>query len=76
MEIKITEAKNWKMEVLVDGKWASNACVYATEKEAIEAGHELLGRWFVPVDSRAVESTDPVNYKFNFETYRPEMTNR
>ena len=62
---------NWKMEVLTSS-WNSNACVYATEKEALEAGRELLGRWFVPTDYRAVESTDPVNYKFNFETYRSE----
>ena len=52
--------------------WSSNACVYATEKEALEAGRELMGRWFVPTDHRAVESTDTVNYKFNFETYRSE----
>jgi hypothetical protein len=62
--------KTYKMEVLVDGKWASNACVYATEEEAKSAGHELLGRWFVPTDSRAIESNDPVNYIFDQETYR------
>ena len=63
---------NWKMEVLVDGKWSTNAIVLATKKEAEEYGHELLSRWFVPIDSRAVESPDPVNYKFNFDTYSLE----
>lgn len=63
---------NWKMEVFVDGSWSSNSCVYATKAEAVAAGVELLSRWFVPSNSRAVESSDPVNYRFNFETYRPE----
>ena len=62
--------KSYKMEVLVDGKWSSNACVYATQAEATDAGHELLSRWFVPVDSRAVESNDPVNYRFDPVSYR------
>jgi hypothetical protein len=64
--------KTWKMEVFVDNSWSSNACVYATKEEAEAAGQELLNRWFVPTDSRAAESTDPVNYRFNFVTYRPE----
>lgn len=64
--------KTYKNEVCVNGEWATNSCVYATEKEALEAGRELLSRWFVPTDHRAVESTDKVNYRFNFETYRSE----
>ena len=55
---------SYKMEVEVDGNWSSNACVYATREEAEAAGRELLSRWFVPTDSRAVESTETVNYKF------------
>ena len=60
------------MEVFTDNQWCSNACVYATKEEAEAAGHELLSRWFAPSDSRAVESNEPVNYRFNFDTYRPE----
>jgi hypothetical protein len=56
--------RSWKMEVEVDGSWSTNACRYATEQEAKDAGVELLGRWFVPTDSRAVPSDDPVNYEF------------
>lgn len=66
---------SYKMEVFTDNQWSSNSCVYATEKEAAEAGKELLCRWFVPTDSRAAESTDPVNYRFNFDTYRSEPIN-
>lgn len=54
---------SWKSEVKVGGSWSSNACRFATEKEAIEAGDELLSRWFAPSDHRAVETTDPVNYQ-------------
>jgi hypothetical protein len=59
--------KSWKPEVLVSGKWAGNALRFATKEEAEESGNELLSRWFVPVDSRAVQSEDEVNYKFDFE---------
>ena len=64
--------KSYKVEVLVGGTWSSNGLRFATENEAIEAGKELLSRWMAPSDSRATETPDPVNYRFNFETYRPE----
>lgn len=76
MKIIITETKSWKMEVCTNGTWASNACVYATKEEAEAAGVELLTRWFVPTASRAVESDDAVNYKFNFEAFRPEAISK
>ena len=55
---------SYKTEVCVDGKWANSAVRFATAKEAEEYGVELLSRWFVPTDSRAAESADPVNYTF------------
>lgn len=51
----------WKPEVLVEGKWAGNGLVFATEDEAARWARALLGRWFVPTDSRAASSTEPVN---------------
>jgi len=54
---------SWKMEVQVDGKWSGNGIAFATKKEAELAGQDLLGRWFVPTASRAVESDQPVNYE-------------
>lgn len=54
----------WKMEVLVEGEWASNALVFETEREALLAGAELLSRWWVPIASRAVETDKEVNYRF------------
>lgn len=60
---------SYKMEVFTTD-WNTNSCVYATKEEAEAAGRELLSRWWVPTDSRAVESNEPVNYKFDFEAYR------
>jgi hypothetical protein len=54
---------SWKPEVLVSGKWAGNALVFATKEEAEQWGRDLLMRWFVPTDSRAVEVDKPVNYR-------------
>jgi hypothetical protein len=67
---------NWKPEVLVDGKWCANALVFATQEEAEQNARDLLMRWFVPTDSRAVESTDPVNYSYaNRQLNRLEVVN-
>jgi hypothetical protein len=55
---------NWKPEVFLEGKWSCNALVFATKEEAEQNARDLLMRWFVPTDSRAVESTDPVNYSY------------
>lgn len=54
---------SWAPEVLVEGKWSGNALRFATEEEAAHWANALLLRWFVPTDSRAVPSTDPVNYR-------------
>lgn len=56
--------KSWKPEVLVDGKWSSNALRFATKEEAEGSVRELMSRWWVPDDGRASESDDPVNYRF------------
>ena len=58
--------KSYKPEVLVEGKWSSNALRFATEAEALASVRELMSRWYVPDDGRATESSDPVNYKFDF----------
>ena len=68
--------KSFKTEVQTSHNgqlsWASNSLRFATEREATEAGRELLSRWMVPVDSRATATEDAVNYRFDFETYKPE----
>lgn len=56
--------KSWKPEVLVDGKWATNALRFATAEEAFASMMQLRMRWWVPTDGRASESEDPVNYRF------------
>ena len=56
---------SWKPEVQVnaDGSWSNNALVFETEQEAEDSARALMMRWLAVRDSRAVESTDPVNYK-------------
>lgn len=62
----------WKMEVTTCDDWASNACVFATKEEADAAGHELMSRWFAVRETRSVEVAKPVNYRFDFEAYKPK----
>jgi len=52
-------------------KPATNACRFATMEEADAAGRELLSRWLAPESFEVRESTDPVNYRFDFEAMRP-----
>lgn len=54
---------SWNPEVLVENKWCGNGLYFATKEEAEAYGRDLLMRWWVPVDSRAVESDEPVNYR-------------
>jgi hypothetical protein len=57
---------SWKAEMKCAGEWSSNSLRFATQAEAEASGKELLSRWFLPTDSRATESTDPINYTFDF----------
>ncbi len=59
---------SWKPEVFVDGSWSGNSLAFATKEEADRWVRDLLMRWFVPSDSRSVESDEPVNYELVFET--------
>jgi hypothetical protein len=64
IKFKSKEIKmSWKPEVFVDGEWGGNAMAFATKEEAEEWARDLLNRWFVPTDSRAVESDEEVNYE-------------
>ena len=56
--------RSWAPEVLCSGTWTPNGVRFATEAEAEQWGRDLLMRWFVPTDSRAVQSTDVVNYAY------------
>lgn len=53
-------------------KPATNACVFATRKEAVDAGNELLSRWMAPEGHRPIEQTkEPPNYVFENGRPRP-----
>ena len=53
----------WKPEVFVQGKWSRNGLVFATEQEAKRSADDLMGRWTMVDDTRAVEVDEPVNYR-------------
>lgn len=57
-------ANSFAPEVLVDGKWSGNSLRFATREEAEGNVMNLMSRWFVPTDSRVVESDDAVNYRW------------
>ena len=45
----------WVTEVLAQGQWCPNGIVWPDEASALMAGKDLLIRWTVPTDYRAVE---------------------
>lgn len=65
---------SWKPEVQVgsDPKWYDNNLAFATYEEAIYSARDLMNRWMLVTDYRAVESEQPVNYRIDLET--GEMT--
>jgi len=56
---------SWKPEVYIPGedKWHGNGLVFATKEEAETWARDLLGRWYVPTESRAVETDEEPNYR-------------
>lgn len=57
--------RSFAPEVIADasGKWAGNALRFETEKEAQVYVKDLERRWLLVIDTRVVESEDPVNYR-------------
>lgn len=53
---------SWKPEVLVQGTWSRNGVAFTTRTEALASARDLMGRWLLVEDCRAVESDEPVNY--------------
>lgn len=60
---------SWAPEVIADpsDKWCGNALRFATKEEAEKYVLNLFFRWTLVRDTRVVESTDPVNYRWDPE---------
>lgn len=59
---------SWKPEVQTAGDgeaWTGNALRFATKEEAESYAFDLSMRWTAVKNTRAVESSDPVNYRWN-----------
>jgi hypothetical protein len=54
----------WKPEVLVGGKWGRNALVFASKEEAEANAFNLMMRWTLVEDSRAVEVEEAATHTF------------
>jgi hypothetical protein len=52
---------SYKPEVQVSGNWEHNSLFFATKEEAELAARDLMWRWRLVTDWRAVESDEPVN---------------
>ena len=58
---------SWKPEVQVAGEpgiWHSNSLCFATKAEAENNARELMSKWMLVVATRANESDEPVNYRW------------
>jgi hypothetical protein len=57
---------SWMPEVIADssGEWVGNQLRFATREEAEANVRDLRGRWYLVIDTRVMESTDPVNYRW------------
>lgn len=56
---------NWRPMVEVNGnEWAGNGLVFATKQEAEDNARALMMRWFLVTNTRADETSDPVNYRW------------
>jgi hypothetical protein len=58
---------SFKVEVIADssGRWCGNGLFFATREEAQSYANDLVSRWTLRSADRVVESTEPVNYRFN-----------
>jgi hypothetical protein len=56
--------KSFAPEVIADasGKWSGNGLRFATREEAERWVRDLERQWMLVIDTRVVESNDPVNY--------------
>jgi hypothetical protein len=55
---------SWKPEVITraGGVWAGNALRFATQREAKDYVADLMMRWSSVIDTRVIETNDPVSY--------------
>ena len=61
----MSEQKNWRPMVEVNGReWCGNGLVFATKEEAEANAVALSHRWMVVTNTRADETSDPVNYRW------------
>jgi hypothetical protein len=65
--------KSYAPQVIADNtcKWYGNALRFATKEEAEAQVRDLAARWTSVLDTRVVETDDPVNYRYINDTLIP-----
>jgi hypothetical protein len=66
---------SWNPEVIADssGQWVGNGTYFATKAEAEAYLRDLFSRWTLVRETRAVESAEPVNCRWNSEKGHTEV---
>ncbi len=64
--MKESDIKGYKPEVKVAGEpgWKRNGLVFPTYDQAEAAARDLMGRWTLVTDARAVACGEDPNYEF------------
>jgi len=55
---------SWKPEIFTEGKWYPNGLAFSTKEEGEAAAEKTYQNWTAAEDHRAVESNQPVNYRY------------
>ncbi len=65
---------NWKpaFDIPGENKPCTNATVFATEKEALQSASDRFMVWTMPSGFTAIETTDSVNYRYNWNSNKEE----
>lgn len=59
---------NWKPYLKVNGEWATNSLVFATQDEALTSARSLMECWTLVDDYSAIHTQDPANYELDLRT--------
>ena len=61
----------WKPQVEVNGQWAGNSLVFATKEEADNSAYDLMQRWLLCTDSRAIETDAEPTHSYDGRELKP-----
>ena len=54
----------WRPQVEVNGQWAGNSLCFRTKEEADQSAIDLMHRWLICTDSRAIQTGDEPTHSY------------